>query len=341
MRHLEVKNWDRFQYYKKRSPPWIRLYNDLLDDYAFAQLPDASKWHAVGLWLLASRFDNKIPADPEWIARRIGAGTAVDVENLVSAGFVRYCQGECGVHASDMQHGAPEGEAETEGEREEETETSLVAAVSSPAPTDGSDDEHASLIEEMKDAARDALKTRPAERRTADGALLKQLFTGDDRTAWQDHRGDQVEWSDRPRLFRLALGHWLSGEREKPRAAVILAIQQQYDPFERVRSSDPIPDTEHARVREKGDEEPGKRRSATSGGLRLVKDDEAEPAPPEQDDAAEVAEWITGNAERWERIKGRILATMPHLAELSQPETAVERVARAKVREILEQERAA
>jgi DNA-binding NarL/FixJ family response regulator len=30
-----VKNFERFQHYKDRSPPWIKLYNELLDDYEF------------------------------------------------------------------------------------------------------------------------------------------------------------------------------------------------------------------------------------------------------------------------------------------------------------------
>lgn len=44
---LRVKNFDRFQHYKDRTPPWIKLYNDLLDDYDFSCLPDAEKWGAL------------------------------------------------------------------------------------------------------------------------------------------------------------------------------------------------------------------------------------------------------------------------------------------------------
>ncbi len=63
---FSVKNFERFQHYKDRSPPWIKLYNELLDDYGFGRLPDASKMHLVAIWLLASRNDNKIPHDAEW-----------------------------------------------------------------------------------------------------------------------------------------------------------------------------------------------------------------------------------------------------------------------------------
>src|SRR5687768_18068275 len=52
-------NFESFQHYKDRAPPWIKLYNELLDDYEFGQLPDASKMHLVAIWLLASRSDRK------------------------------------------------------------------------------------------------------------------------------------------------------------------------------------------------------------------------------------------------------------------------------------------
>ena len=28
-----VKNWSKFQHYKNRNPPWIRLHVEILDDY--------------------------------------------------------------------------------------------------------------------------------------------------------------------------------------------------------------------------------------------------------------------------------------------------------------------
>jgi hypothetical protein len=85
---FSVKNFERFQHYKDRSPPWIKLYNELLDDYTFGLLPDASKLHLVAIWLLASRSNNRIPHDPGWIAKRISATEKVDLELLRSSGFI-------------------------------------------------------------------------------------------------------------------------------------------------------------------------------------------------------------------------------------------------------------
>ena len=51
---LRVKGWARFQHYKHRRPPWIRLYRELLDDVTWHRLPVASRALAPMLWLLAS-----------------------------------------------------------------------------------------------------------------------------------------------------------------------------------------------------------------------------------------------------------------------------------------------
>jgi hypothetical protein len=86
--YLEVKNWKDFQHYKNRDPLWIKLYRRVLADYAFSRLPDASKMHLVGIWLVASEQSGRIPNDAEWIARRIAATEPVDLQLLVETGFL-------------------------------------------------------------------------------------------------------------------------------------------------------------------------------------------------------------------------------------------------------------
>ena len=36
MHHLRVRNWERYQHYKERNPPWIKLYVELLDEECLA-----------------------------------------------------------------------------------------------------------------------------------------------------------------------------------------------------------------------------------------------------------------------------------------------------------------
>jgi hypothetical protein len=90
VRYISIVNWAEFQHYKDRSPPWIKLHGQILENYDYTALPDHSKAHLIGLWLLASRTDNKIPADPKWLANKLSASTDVDLKSLADAGFIQY-----------------------------------------------------------------------------------------------------------------------------------------------------------------------------------------------------------------------------------------------------------
>jgi hypothetical protein len=93
-RYLRVRNFDQFQHYKERNPIWIKLYCSLLDDYDFAQLPDETKFHAVGLMLLASRLNNKFPDDETWLRAKINAEKRIDLEKLLEINFLEIAETE-------------------------------------------------------------------------------------------------------------------------------------------------------------------------------------------------------------------------------------------------------
>jgi hypothetical protein len=93
-RYLRVRNFEQFQHYKERNPIWIKLYCSLLDDYEFAQLPDQTKFHAVGLMLLASRLNNKFPEDERWLRAKINAETEINLEKLLEIGFLEVTETE-------------------------------------------------------------------------------------------------------------------------------------------------------------------------------------------------------------------------------------------------------
>ncbi len=119
---LFVPDWDEMQHYKNRTPPWIKLQNDLLENYDFECLPDASKAHLLCIWLLASRTNNKINPDPKWIQRKICANTKVDIAGLVASGFLQLNQPlpSAGQDASKVQAEClPRGRERVEGEQRE------------------------------------------------------------------------------------------------------------------------------------------------------------------------------------------------------------------------------
>jgi hypothetical protein len=51
---MKIKNWPKFQHFKDRRPPWIKLYRELLDDKEFHDLDAEAAKTLVLLWLLAS-----------------------------------------------------------------------------------------------------------------------------------------------------------------------------------------------------------------------------------------------------------------------------------------------
>ncbi len=85
---FRIRNFERFQHYKDRNPPWIRLYGALWRDRAFFRLPDAVKAHLIGLFALAARLDNRIPDDPEWLAHELCASEPIDFAALLASGFL-------------------------------------------------------------------------------------------------------------------------------------------------------------------------------------------------------------------------------------------------------------
>jgi len=86
--NLSVPGLERWQHYKRRNPPWIKLYASLFTDYEFSKLSDAQKFHLVALWSLASRLENQLPNDPVWLSKQIGAHEVIDVEFFISEGFL-------------------------------------------------------------------------------------------------------------------------------------------------------------------------------------------------------------------------------------------------------------
>ena len=98
---LRVKNWREHQHYGKRRPPWIKLHRAMLEDYAVASLPDASKAHLVGIWLLAVVEEGRVPNDAVWIGRKINATGPIDLQAFVALGLLIPEDGEVVALAHD------------------------------------------------------------------------------------------------------------------------------------------------------------------------------------------------------------------------------------------------
>jgi len=118
MEYIHINNWENYQHYKTRNPPWIKFYAALLDNYEYGCLQDASKLLLTSLYLIASRTDNKIPNDLSWIKRKTTIKGKIDIEPLLSGGFISL-SGDASEVLADCKHDAS---IRREEKRREETE---------------------------------------------------------------------------------------------------------------------------------------------------------------------------------------------------------------------------
>lgn len=134
---IAVKDFERFQHYKGRTPPWIKFYNALLDDYRFLQLSDAARSQLMLIWLVASRHSNRIPNDEKYIAQAIHCTSRLQLKALVASGWLYLAaaapvaerkQDASNALAERPQSATLEKEREVEGEIEKETATSISPA---------------------------------------------------------------------------------------------------------------------------------------------------------------------------------------------------------------------
>ncbi len=89
MEYFKVNNLEKYQAYKDgRKIYWIKLYKSILKDYDFTALTDAEKWHLIGLWLLATDMDNRIPMDSKFVSRHISASGNINLQKFVDVGFI-------------------------------------------------------------------------------------------------------------------------------------------------------------------------------------------------------------------------------------------------------------
>ena len=92
MRYLMVKNLATYQHYKDRDPKWIKLYYSILDDEAFIFLDETLRCRYMTCLILASRSNNRIPADPQYLKKVMRLDKVPNLQPLIDNGFLVYTE---------------------------------------------------------------------------------------------------------------------------------------------------------------------------------------------------------------------------------------------------------
>lgn len=125
MNKYRIVGWNKYQHYKERNPPWVKLHYELLSSQTWVSLDDASRVLAVACMLVASRHDGCIPTNDTYMERVAYLNKKPNYKPLIDCGFLE--------HASTMLADASNlhtnARPETETYREEtEKETEVESA---------------------------------------------------------------------------------------------------------------------------------------------------------------------------------------------------------------------
>jgi hypothetical protein len=120
---MKIKNWSKFQHFKDRRPPWIKLYRDLLDDMEWNTLDPVASKVLVSLWLIASEDENQDGGLPDikTLAWRLRM-TEKQVLEQVSKLSHWLNQDDIKAISSKYQYDLPETEREKETKKETKAE---------------------------------------------------------------------------------------------------------------------------------------------------------------------------------------------------------------------------
>lgn len=132
-KYLAIKNWDKFQHYRDRNPPWIKLHRELLTSTTWASADDASRVLAVAFMMLAAITGNRIPADKAYIKRVAYLNSEPDWSYLLSVQFIEEIEDKKNRKRVASKVEQPKKNARPEGETEGETENKKLSSHSRSA----------------------------------------------------------------------------------------------------------------------------------------------------------------------------------------------------------------
>ena len=116
----KIKDWENFQHFKDRNPPWVKLYKYLLDDPDWHALDGDDAKTLVMLWLLASEDKTKKGELPD--IRKTSFRLRIE-EDVLKQQLTRLkhwvIQDDINTISDRYQTDAPETETETETETEQ------------------------------------------------------------------------------------------------------------------------------------------------------------------------------------------------------------------------------
>ena len=130
---MKISNWDTWQTFRKDrgTPPWIKVYRNLLSNEQWVELTDSEKGQLVSIWILAADKDGTIPDSPKMIQRMAMLDTLPNLSKFIELGFLSTtCQPHDNQEINPCpQHDAPEKSREEKSREEKKTSSRFTPPV--------------------------------------------------------------------------------------------------------------------------------------------------------------------------------------------------------------------
>lgn len=87
---IKITRWDEWQTFRKDrgTPPWIKLYRNLLSNEEWVTLTDSEKGQLVSMWILAADKNGSIPENPLMIQKMAMLDSKPNISKFIELGFM-------------------------------------------------------------------------------------------------------------------------------------------------------------------------------------------------------------------------------------------------------------
>lgn len=87
---IKITRWDEWQTFRKDrgTPPWIKLYRNLLSNEEWVSLSDSEKGQLVSMWILAADKNGEIPENTKMIQRMAMLDSQPNINKFIELGFM-------------------------------------------------------------------------------------------------------------------------------------------------------------------------------------------------------------------------------------------------------------
>ena len=131
---MRIAKWDTWQTFRKDrgTPPWIKVYRNLMTNEEWVSLSDSEKGHLVSLWILGADKGGVIPDSPAVLKRMCMLDGEPNINKFIELGFLvgDMLTSDIQVVTTSPESDQPDksrGRVETEERRVEESRGDLMS----------------------------------------------------------------------------------------------------------------------------------------------------------------------------------------------------------------------